>query len=104
MPRRRIRAHYEQLSEFKRGRVIGLKDAGWANWRIARHMGRSDAAIRRCWQEWVDNGRFRRHNGSGRPMATTDREDRVMVRSAVTAPDSSLSTIRRATRTQATPH
>ncbi|GFW25216.1 transposable element Tc1 transposase [Trichonephila clavipes] len=25
-----------------------LKEAGWANWRIARHMGRSDAAIRRC--------------------------------------------------------
>ncbi|GFS94214.1 hypothetical protein TNCV_3786711 [Trichonephila clavipes] len=43
---RRIRAHYEQLSEFERGRIIGLKEAGWANRRIARHMGRSDAAIR----------------------------------------------------------
>ncbi|GFX82683.1 uncharacterized protein TNCV_1193581 [Trichonephila clavipes] len=49
MPRRRIRAHYEQLSEFERGRIIGLKEEGWANRRIARHMGRSDAAIRRCW-------------------------------------------------------
>ncbi|GFT40434.1 hypothetical protein TNCV_1646361 [Trichonephila clavipes] len=46
MPRRRIRAHYEQLSEFERGRIIGLEEAGWANRRIARHMGRSDAAIR----------------------------------------------------------
>ncbi|GFX39720.1 hypothetical protein TNCV_2104641 [Trichonephila clavipes] len=26
MPRRRIRAHYEQLSEFQRGRIIGLKE------------------------------------------------------------------------------
>ncbi|GFV92690.1 uncharacterized protein TNCV_1375401 [Trichonephila clavipes] len=26
MPRRRIRAHYEQLSEFERGRIIGLKE------------------------------------------------------------------------------
>ncbi|GFV61952.1 transposable element Tc1 transposase [Trichonephila clavipes] len=25
-------------------------------------MGRNDAAIRRCWQEWVDNGRFQRHD------------------------------------------
>ncbi|GFW61871.1 hypothetical protein TNCV_4668961 [Trichonephila clavipes] len=39
MPRRRIRAHFEQLSEFERGPIIGLKEAGWANRRIARHMG-----------------------------------------------------------------
>ncbi|GFU19184.1 hypothetical protein TNCV_4397681 [Trichonephila clavipes] len=25
-----IRAHYEQLSEFERGRIIGLKEGGWA--------------------------------------------------------------------------
>ncbi|GFS65978.1 uncharacterized protein TNCV_2510131 [Trichonephila clavipes] len=27
MTRHRIRAHYEQLSEFERGRIIGLKEA-----------------------------------------------------------------------------
>ncbi|GFW20546.1 HTH_Tnp_Tc3_2 domain-containing protein [Trichonephila clavipes] len=94
-----IRAHYKQLSEFERDRIIGLKDAGWANWRIARHMSRSDVAIRKCWQEWVDNGRFQRRDGSGRPKATADREDRLTVRSTVIALDSSLSAIRRATRT-----
>ncbi|GFW91970.1 HTH_Tnp_Tc3_2 domain-containing protein [Trichonephila clavipes] len=99
MPRRGIRAHYEQLSEFERGRIIELKEGGWANRRIARQMARSDAAIRRCWQEWVENNRFQRHDGSGRPRATADREDRLIVRSADTAPDSSLSTIRRTTRT-----
>ncbi|GFU10167.1 hypothetical protein TNCV_3449501 [Trichonephila clavipes] len=31
MPRCRIRAHYEQLLEFERGRIIGLKEGGWAN-------------------------------------------------------------------------
>ncbi|GFW64811.1 HTH_Tnp_Tc3_2 domain-containing protein [Trichonephila clavipes] len=75
MPRCRIRANYEQLSEFERGRVIGLKEASWANRRIALHMGRSDVAIRRCCQEWVDNDRFQCHDGSGRPRATTNRED-----------------------------
>ncbi|GFU01275.1 hypothetical protein TNCV_1368651 [Trichonephila clavipes] len=50
--------------------------------------------IRRCWQEWVDSGRFRCHDGSCRPKATEDQEDRLTVRSAVTALDSSLSTIR----------
>ncbi|GFU47963.1 HTH_Tnp_Tc3_2 domain-containing protein [Trichonephila clavipes] len=71
-----------------------------ANWRIARHTGRSDAAIRRCSQEWVGSSRFQFHNSSGRLRATSDREDRLIVRSAVRTPDSSFSTIRRATRTR----
>ncbi|GFX60316.1 transposable element Tc1 transposase [Trichonephila clavipes] len=32
-----------------------------------------------------DSDRFQRHDGSGRPNATADREDRLTVRSAVTA-------------------
>ncbi|GFW54789.1 HTH_Tnp_Tc3_2 domain-containing protein [Trichonephila clavipes] len=51
-------------------------------------MGRSDATIRRCWQEWMNNGRFQRHDGSSRHTATADREDRLIVRSAAAAPDS----------------
>ncbi|GFV59881.1 transposable element Tc1 transposase [Trichonephila clavipes] len=47
----------------------------------------------------VDNGRFQRHDGSGRPRFTVD-QDRLIVRSAVTTLDSSLSTIRRTTRTR----
>ncbi|GFV23030.1 HTH_Tnp_Tc3_2 domain-containing protein [Trichonephila clavipes] len=65
MPHRRIRVHYEQLSEFERGRIIGLREGGWTNRRIAGHMGRSDAAIRKGWQEWMDCGRFQRLDGSG---------------------------------------
>ncbi|GFV03501.1 HTH_Tnp_Tc3_2 domain-containing protein [Trichonephila clavipes] len=57
-------------------------------------MSQSDAAIRRCWQEWVENGRFWRLDGRNQPRATADREDRLIVKSAVTASDSSLSTIR----------
>ncbi|GFX39261.1 uncharacterized protein TNCV_3859851 [Trichonephila clavipes] len=77
--RRRIRAHYEQLSVFERGRIIGLKKAGWANRRITRHMGQRDAAIRRSWQEWVDSGKFLRHNGCGRPRVTANRDDSLIV-------------------------
>ncbi|GFX90360.1 HTH_Tnp_Tc3_2 domain-containing protein [Trichonephila clavipes] len=96
MPPRGFRAHYEQLSEIERSRIIGLEEGGWANRRIARHMGRSDAAIRTCWQEWVGKDRLQRHDGSGRPRATVDREDR----SALIVPDSLLSSIRRVTRTR----
>ncbi|GFW37143.1 uncharacterized protein TNCV_5020411 [Trichonephila clavipes] len=86
MPRRRIRAHYEQMSVFERDRIIGLKEAGWTKRKITFHMGRSNAAIRKCWQEWVDSGRFQSHDGSGRSTTTADREDRLIVKSAVTAP------------------
>ncbi|GFU75001.1 HTH_Tnp_Tc3_2 domain-containing protein [Trichonephila clavipes] len=101
MPRRRIRAHYEQLSEFERGRIIVLKEAGWIKRRIARHMGRSDVVIRRCCQEWVERGRFQRHDDSRRSRASADQVDRLIVRSAVTALESSLSTIRCMTCTRA---
>ncbi|GFS92908.1 HTH_Tnp_Tc3_2 domain-containing protein [Trichonephila clavipes] len=100
MPHHRIRAHCEKLSEFVRGRIIELKKGGWKNRRIACHMGRSDTAIGRYWQELVDIGKFQRHDGSGRPTATEDPEDRLTVRSAVTAPESSLLSIRRVTRTR----
>ncbi|UYV62783.1 K02A2.6-like [Cordylochernes scorpioides] len=55
MPRRKIRAHYEHMSEFETGRAIGLKEAGWYNRLIARHLCRSGVAIRQCWQKWVNN-------------------------------------------------
>ncbi|GFV27771.1 transposable element Tcb2 transposase [Trichonephila clavipes] len=64
MSRRRIPAHYEQLSEFERGRINGLKEAGWANWRITRQMDRSEAGIKRCCQESVDNSRLQCHDGN----------------------------------------
>ncbi|UYV82173.1 hypothetical protein LAZ67_21001252 [Cordylochernes scorpioides] len=100
MLRRKIRAHYEHMSQFETGRAIGLKEAGGSNRLIARHLCRSDAAIRRCWQKWVNNGRIQRQDGSGLPRATTEREDRAIVRMAVAAPESTLSTIQRVTGKQ----
>ncbi|GFS53347.1 HTH_Tnp_Tc3_2 domain-containing protein [Trichonephila clavipes] len=86
--------------EFERGPIIGLKETGWADRRISRNMCLSDATIRRCCQEWVDNGRFQCYDGSGRLKSTSDWEGSLTVRSAVTALDSSLSTFIRATRTR----
>ncbi|GFS94717.1 uncharacterized protein TNCV_4456261 [Trichonephila clavipes] len=37
MPRRGIRAHYEQLSEFERGRIIELKEAAGSLWSSLEH-------------------------------------------------------------------
>ncbi|KFM74451.1 Transposable element Tcb2 transposase, partial [Stegodyphus mimosarum] len=80
----------------------GGSEAGWPYWRIARHLSRSDATIKRCWQEWVNHGRTQCQEGSGRLRETTEREDRAMVRVALTAPDASLSSIVRATSASVT--
>ncbi|GFU73465.1 transposable element Tcb2 transposase [Trichonephila clavipes] len=42
MPLRRFRIQYEQLSQFERGRIIGMMEAGWSARRVARQLGRSD--------------------------------------------------------------
>ncbi|GFX72045.1 transposable element Tcb2 transposase [Trichonephila clavipes] len=81
MPLRRNRRQYEQLTDFDRGRIIGLREAGWSNRRIGRHLGRSDMVVARCWQQWITECRVYRRGGSGRPRNTNDREDRAIRRS-----------------------
>ncbi|GFV20096.1 transposable element Tcb2 transposase [Trichonephila clavipes] len=95
MPLRRNRRQYEQLTDFDRGRIIGLREAGWSNRRIGRHLGRSDMVVVRCWQQWITEGRVYRRGGSGRPRNTNDREDRAIKRVATSAPTTSLASIQR---------
>ncbi|GFU19354.1 HTH_Tnp_Tc3_2 domain-containing protein [Trichonephila clavipes] len=95
MPLRRNRRQYEQLTDFDRGRIIGLREAGWSNRRIGRHLGRSDMVVARCWQQWITEGRVYRRGGSGRPRNTNDREDRAIRRVATSAPTTSLASIQR---------
>ncbi|GFW24951.1 HTH_38 domain-containing protein [Trichonephila clavipes] len=91
MPVRRNRRQYEQLTDFDRGRIISLREAGWSNRRIGRHLGRSDMVVARCWQQWITEGRVYRRGGSGRPRNTNDREDRAIRRVATSAPTTSPS-------------
>ncbi|GFX31516.1 HTH_Tnp_Tc3_2 domain-containing protein [Trichonephila clavipes] len=95
MPLRRNRRQYEQLTDFDRGRIIGLREAGWSNRRIGRPLGRSDMVVARCWQQWITEGRVYRREGSGRPRNTNDREDRAIRRVATSAPTTSLASIQR---------
>ncbi|GFV71254.1 HTH_Tnp_Tc3_2 domain-containing protein [Trichonephila clavipes] len=95
MPLRRNRWQYEQLTDFDRGRIIGLREAGWSNRRIGRHLGRSDMVVARCWQQWITEGRVYRRGGSGRPRNTNDREDRAIRRVATSAPTTSVASIQR---------
>ncbi|GFT25076.1 transposable element Tcb2 transposase [Trichonephila clavipes] len=68
MPLRRFRRQYEQLSQFERGRIIGMMEAGWSVRRIARPLGHSDCVTNR-------------------------REDRHIVRNAREQPTASLAAL-----------
>ncbi|GFV18374.1 transposable element Tcb2 transposase, partial [Trichonephila clavipes] len=72
-----------------------LREAGWSNRRIGRHLGRSDMVVARCWQQWITEGRVYRRGGSGRPRNTNDREDRAIRGVATSAPTTSLASIQR---------
>ncbi|GFV42664.1 transposable element Tc1 transposase [Trichonephila clavipes] len=73
MPLRRNRRQYEQLTDFDRGRIIGLREAGWSNRRIGRHLGRSDMVVARCWQQWITECRVYRRGGHPVPSRETIR-------------------------------
>ncbi|GFT09384.1 transposable element Tcb1 transposase [Trichonephila clavipes] len=71
MPGKRARRHFSQLSEFKRGQIIGRKNAGWSMHRVADQVDRSEATRK-----------------------TTRREDRRIIRQALVNPTVTRSTIR----------
>ena len=97
MPHIQVREWCAQMSEFEKDHVVGLKEADWSHRQIARHLSKSDATIRWCWQEWVNHGLTQCLKESSKPRETTGREDRATVRVALTAPDASLSSIVHAT-------
>ncbi|GFW77125.1 uncharacterized protein TNCV_2725551 [Trichonephila clavipes] len=53
MPGKRARRHFSQLSEFKRGLIIGMKTAGCSTRRVAGQVDRSECAVGSCGHEKV---------------------------------------------------
>ncbi|GFW77840.1 uncharacterized protein TNCV_3404131 [Trichonephila clavipes] len=60
---RRFRRQYEQLSQFERGRIIGMMEAEWSARRVACQLGRSDCVERKCWDQWIRELSFTRRPG-----------------------------------------
>ncbi|GFV73998.1 transposable element Tcb2 transposase [Trichonephila clavipes] len=85
----RFRRQHEQLSQFERGRIIGMMEAGWSARRVARQLGRSDFVVLRFWDQWIREISFTRRPGSGRIRQTSRREDRHIVRNARVQPTAS---------------
>ncbi|GFV83105.1 transposable element Tcb2 transposase [Trichonephila clavipes] len=93
MPLSRFQRQYEQLSQFERGRIIGMMEAGWSARRVARELGRSDRVVRRCWYQWIREMSLTRRPVSGRPRQTSLREDHHVVKNATLQPSASSAAI-----------
>lgn len=76
MPRARRQANFHQLSEFDRGRIVGMREAGLSFREIATRTNRSVSTVAGCCRAWIQEGRTRRARGTGRRRRTTDRQDR----------------------------
>ncbi|GFV71913.1 transposable element Tcb2 transposase [Trichonephila clavipes] len=59
-----------------------MMEAEWSVRRVARQLGHSDCAVRRCWDQWIREMSFTRRPGSGRPRHTSRREYHHIVRNA----------------------
>ncbi|GBO37089.1 hypothetical protein AVEN_176224-1 [Araneus ventricosus] len=64
MPLRSRRSHYQQLTEFGRGRVVGLREGGFSFRDIAERRGRNISTVHHCWQQWSREGTASRRPGS----------------------------------------
>jgi IS30 family transposase len=52
MPPVRRRAHYQHVTQFERGRIIGMRVAGLSYRAIAHRVGRNVATVLRCCHAW----------------------------------------------------
>jgi IS30 family transposase len=64
MPRVRRLGHIPQLSDFERGRIVGLRKAGLSVREISRRTDRLVRTILRCHQAWTQEGREHRTRGA----------------------------------------
>ncbi|GFW34780.1 transposable element Tc1 transposase [Trichonephila clavipes] len=77
---------FEQISEFERGRIVGLREAGLSYRAVAARVQRNSSTIMRVSKQWTDEGRTARKSGSGPRNVTSAREDKRLVRMAQIGP------------------
>ncbi|GFV45403.1 HTH_Tnp_Tc3_2 domain-containing protein [Trichonephila clavipes] len=71
-----------------------MKTAGWSTRSVAGQVGRSECAVRNCWEQWTQEGTKARKTRSGATRKTTRREDQRIRWQALVDPTVARSTIR----------
>ena len=68
-----------QLSEFYKGRIIGMLEAELSIREVARKMNCCKRTVEKWWKRFREEGHAERKPGSGRPRVTDAREDQRLV-------------------------
>ncbi|GFS98951.1 transposable element Tcb1 transposase [Trichonephila clavipes] len=84
MSRRKQRSAFDQASEFDRGRIVAYRDCVLSFRKIGSRVGRNQTTVIRICDRWMQNGTTERRGQSHPPQSTTSRENRQIVRMAVT--------------------
>ncbi|GFW73592.1 DDE_3 domain-containing protein [Trichonephila clavipes] len=75
---------FDQVSEFDRGRIVAYRDCGLTSREIYSRVGRNQATVMRICDQWMQEGTTDQRGRSRLPQCTTSREDRQIVRMAMT--------------------
>ncbi|GFW13776.1 transposable element Tcb1 transposase [Trichonephila clavipes] len=82
---RKQRSAFYQLSEFDRGRIMAYRDCGLSFREIGSRVGRNQTTVMRICNRWMQEGtKDQRGRSHQSPQCITSREDRQIVRMAVT--------------------
>ena len=93
MPGRRQRNHFQQIDDFTRGMVIGLRRGGWSLRQIAADTHVDASTVHRLWRTWLEQGNVARLRGVGAARVTSARVDRRIRRQAVADPQVTCTSI-----------
>ncbi|GFW72864.1 uncharacterized protein TNCV_1267071 [Trichonephila clavipes] len=83
MPLRIRRSHYQQLTEFELGRVIGIREDEFSFGDILERLGRNVSPVPDCWEQWTRDGIASRRPSYGWPRGNNEREDHRIRRTVV---------------------
>ncbi|GFW26422.1 transposable element Tcb1 transposase [Trichonephila clavipes] len=84
MSRRKQRSAFDQVSKFDRGRIVTYLYCGLSFKEIGSRVGRNQTTVMRICDRWMQEGMKDRRGRLHPPQCTTSRDDRQIVRMAVT--------------------
>ncbi|KAJ8887412.1 hypothetical protein PR048_013627 [Dryococelus australis] len=83
IPRRHRRPHLVQITDFQRGHIVGLREAGCSFRRTAQRVGREVFAVHHWWCRWSNDGAHARQPVFGRQQHTDSRLDSRIRQTAI---------------------
>ncbi|GFU51121.1 transposable element Tcb1 transposase [Trichonephila clavipes] len=84
MSRRKQRAAFDPVSEFNRGRIVPYRDCGLSFRKICSRVVGNQTTLMQICDRWIQEGTTDRRRRSHPPQCSSSREDRHIVRMAVT--------------------